>query len=63
MFINQLPFLTGIDGTIKYRMIATLKTQEHEEFFVALDKFLRAYNAAGFVIKKIHVDTTVSLSQ
>jgi hypothetical protein len=56
MFINQLPFLTGIDGTIKYRMIATLKTREHDEFFVALDKFLRAYNAAGFVIKKIHAD-------
>jgi hypothetical protein len=31
MFINKLPFLTGIDGTIKYRMIATLKTREHDE--------------------------------
>jgi hypothetical protein len=56
MYINQLPFLTGIDGTIQYRMIATLKTREHNEFFVALDKFLRAFNAAGFVVKKIHAD-------
>jgi hypothetical protein len=37
-------------------LIATLRSRDHDEFFVALDKFLRRYNAAGFVIKKIHAD-------
>ena len=56
MFINKLPFMTGIDNCIKYRMIATLNSRKHDEFYQALDTFLRAYNAAGFVVKKLRAD-------
>ena len=56
MFINSLPFLTGINGTIKYCMIATLNSRQQDKLFTALNKFLRAYIAASFVVTKIHAD-------
>ena len=48
--------LTAIDRTIKFRSLVPIETRQHEEYFRALDKILRHYNNAGFVIKVIHCD-------
>jgi Reverse transcriptase (RNA-dependent DNA polymerase) len=56
MYINQVKFLTNIDRSVRFRCIAALKTRTKEELFHALDKTLRVYNGAGFVIKQIYCD-------
>ena len=40
MFVNQLPFLTSIDSTIKFRSCVPLNNQKAEEIYRALDDVL-----------------------
>mgnify|MGYP002176679840 FL=1 len=56
MYVNECGMLTAIDRTIKFRSLVPIETRQHEEYFRALDKILRHYNNAGFVIKVIHCD-------
>ena len=56
MFINELPMLTTIDKTIKYRGLGTLPSQHAEQTHKAIDFMLRRQNSAGFIIKIIHAD-------
>ena len=56
MFVNQMPFLTGIDHPIYNRDCVPLDSQISDELFRGLDRILRHYNECGFRIKKIHCD-------
>ena len=44
MFINELPMLTTIDRTIRFRGLVPLESRTHAECYDALDKILRFYN-------------------
>jgi hypothetical protein len=56
MFVCEVPFLTAIDRSIKYRSAATLVSRQAKKLFDGLEKIIRVYNNAGFLIKKIHCD-------
>jgi hypothetical protein len=56
MFVNQLPFLTAIDSTIKFRSCVPLNSQKDEEIYRALDNVLRFYNQAGHWITDIQCE-------
>lgn len=57
MYVNGLPFLTTIDGAIKFRAAVPLESRVNEKIYKALDKVLRHYNSADFYIKEIHADS------
>ena len=56
MYVNECGMMTTIDRTIKFRAVLPMGNKTHEEYYGALDKVLRLYNEAGFVIKTIHCD-------
>jgi hypothetical protein len=56
MYVNECGMLTAIDWTISTEVWSQLKHRQHKEYFRALDKILRYYNNAGFVITEIHCD-------
>ena len=56
MFINGLPLLTCIDGSIRYRITIPLNNQTAKELYSALDKVFRHYNGAGFLFKFLSCD-------
>jgi hypothetical protein len=56
MYVNECGMLTAIDNTIKFRSLVPMDTKQHDEYYRALDKILRHYNNAGFVITHIHCD-------
>ena len=56
MFVNELPMLTTIDKTIRFRGLVPLESRTHEECYRALDKVLRFYNQAGYRIRTIFCD-------
>ena len=56
MHISSVAFLETIDKTIKYLGCKSLKGQNKEDHYGALDKLLRFYNAVGFKIKTIECD-------
>ena len=41
MFINEIPMLTTIDKTIRFRGLVPLENRTHEEYFKAIDQVLR----------------------
>ena len=43
MFVNELPMLTTIDKTIKYRGLATLPSQHADQIYEAIDHYLRKH--------------------
>jgi hypothetical protein len=55
-YVNECSMLTVIDRTIKYQSLVPIETRQHKEYFRPLDKILRYYNNAGFVITEIHCD-------
>ena len=57
MFVNKnIPLLTTIDGTIKFRHVVPLENRTSDVFYAAIDKVLRLYNKGGFRITHIHCD-------
>ena len=56
MYVNGLPFLTGIDRPIRYRSTVPLSSRTKDELYRALDVLLRFYNKAGCRIKGIQCD-------
>jgi hypothetical protein len=54
MCINESGMVTAIDRTIKFQSLVPMDTKQHNEYYRALDKILRHYNNAGFVITTIH---------
>ena len=56
MYVNECGFMTTIDRTIKFRSAMAIANRTHDEYYRVLDKILRLYNGAGFVIKTIHCD-------
>ncbi len=56
MFVNDLPSLTAIDTTVRYRSCVTLDSRSKDELYRALDDIFRFYNKAGFTITDIHAD-------
>ena len=56
MYVNELPMLTSIDKTIKYRGLVPLSTRTQDDIFDALDQILRFYNKGNFYITTIHCD-------
>jgi hypothetical protein len=54
MDVNECGFMTTIDQTIKFRSTMAIANRTHDEYYCVLDRILRLYNAAGFVIKTIH---------
>ena len=56
MFVNELPMLTTIDTTIKFRGLIPLSSRSHNDIYDALDQVLRFYNKSGYYIKTIYCD-------
>ena len=56
MFVNEIPMLTTIDTTIKFRGLVPMNSRTHSEIYQSLDKVLRFYNKGGYYIKTIHCD-------
>ena len=56
MFINKMPFLMGIDTSIRYRSVVPIENGEAESYYKAIDVMFRTYNAADFRIQYIHCD-------
>jgi len=56
MFINGIPFLTGIDKSVRNRECHTLENRTSKELYRAIDNVFRRYNNAGFNITDMHVD-------
>ena len=56
VYINGVSFLAYIDRQVKYRSMIHITSQKEEEIFKGLDKILRNYNSAGFIITIIHAD-------
>ena len=56
MFVNGMPMLTAIDKPINFRSLVPVDSKSAEDYYKALDKIFRAYNRAGFTIKRIHCD-------
>jgi hypothetical protein len=54
MDVNERGMLTAIDRTIKFRSLVPMNTNQHVEYYRALNQILRHYNRAGFVIRTIH---------
>ena len=54
--VNQIPLLTTVDTTIKYRSVSVLHGKSDDDFYEALDRVLRHYNKGGFNITTIHCD-------
>ena len=58
MFVNQMPMLTSIDTTVRFRALIPLKDQI-EEIHCGVSIIIRKYNKAGFIIRKIHCDVSL----
>ena len=56
MYVNRRGFLTTIDNKIRFRSAVRIKDNTKSTFYSALDKVLRVYNAAGFLVTTIHAD-------
>jgi hypothetical protein len=56
MYVNECGFMTTIDRTIKFRSAMAIANCTHEEYYRVLDRILRLYNGAGFIITTIHCD-------
>ncbi len=57
MFINERPFLTSIDRSIKFRTVVPLKLDpDSSEYKRALWLILRLYNNGGFLVTTLHCD-------
>ena len=56
MFINEQPFLTTIDGQVKFQALVPLSSRVQKEIFRGIDMIFRHYNKAGFMIKYIYCD-------
>ncbi len=60
MYVNGMPMLTGIDRSIRFRSLVPLDNRTADELYNGLDKILRHYNNAEYVIKKIYCDQEFS---
>ena len=56
MYVNGMPFLTGIDKTIRYRTTISLSDRTADTLYEAIDVAFRQYNKAGFTISWIYCD-------
>jgi hypothetical protein len=56
MYINGIPMLTTIDGSIRYRTAISLNNRTAKELYAALDKVFRLYNGSGFLFKFLSCD-------
>ena len=52
-YVCNIPMLSSIDRTIRFRSVVPLENRTKEELFKGLDKILRNYNGAGFDIGTI----------
>ena len=48
--------LTTINWMIKYQSLVPMEGKKHADYYHALDKILRLYNSAGFIVKTIQCD-------
>ena len=56
MYVNNMPMMTGIDRSIRFRTLVPLKNREAKELYRGIDNVFRCYNKAGFRIGSIHCD-------
>jgi hypothetical protein len=56
LFINGMPMLTGIDRTIRFRVLIALDSRSESEICRGIDSIFRLYSKAGFKITRIHCD-------
>jgi hypothetical protein len=56
LFVNGLPMLTAIDRTTKFRSCFALENRTKEELYKGLDRILRLYNNADFIVEMIFCD-------
>jgi hypothetical protein len=56
MFLNGMPMLTGIDRSIRVRVLIALDNRSESEIFRGMKSVLRVYDDAGFRIKRIICD-------
>ena len=55
-YVCNIPMLSSIDRTIRYRSVVPLDNRNKEELFEGHDKILRNYNGTGFDIGTISSD-------
>jgi hypothetical protein len=56
IYVTECGWLMAIDKTMEFRSLVPMDTKQHDEYYRALDKKLRHYNNAGFLITHIHCD-------
>ena len=56
MYANGMPFMTGIDTTLRFRSLVVLPNRTGDELYKGMDKVFRQYNNAGFLIATIRCD-------
>ena len=49
MFVNEQPFLTSIDKSVRFCSLVPLKSGSGEEYLQALQLIMRQYNKGGFL--------------
>jgi hypothetical protein len=56
MFVNDMPMLTGIDRSIRFRALIALDDRSEKSIFKGIDSIFRLYHKAGFRIRHIYCD-------
>ena len=56
MFVNGRGFMTSIDKSVRYRSAVRIESTSAKSLYEAIDKILRVYNSAGFIVVAIHAD-------